>query len=121
MTPEDVGMLERYVSALEESSKGLAGTSFAAVDEIPRLLRELLGDRERLPKLEAALRESKTYADHVGRCVDNPDPTSCNCGMFAWEDRVKTLLAECQHEFGALGAVSGDYCIHCGMRQAERR
>jgi hypothetical protein len=23
---------------------------------------------------------------------------------------------ECQHEFGALGAASGSYCIHCGAR-----
>ena len=31
------------------------------------------------------------------------------------------LRLRCEHEFGALGAVSGDYCIHCGTRLREMR
>jgi hypothetical protein len=26
---------------------------------------------------------------------------------------------ECQHEWGALGAVSGDNCIHCGAKMQD--
>ena len=26
---------------------------------------------------------------------------------------------ECKHEFGALGAVSGDWCIHCGTKMQD--
>jgi hypothetical protein len=26
---------------------------------------------------------------------------------------------ECPHEFGALGAVSGDWCIHCGAKLSD--
>ena len=26
---------------------------------------------------------------------------------------------ECPHEFGALGAISGDYCIHCGAKLSD--
>jgi hypothetical protein len=35
------------------------------------------------------------------------------------ENIVRALFPECEHEFGALGAVSENYCIHCGATQAE--
>jgi hypothetical protein len=26
---------------------------------------------------------------------------------------------ECEHEWGALGAISGEHCIHCGAKMSE--
>lgn len=34
-------------------------------------------------------------------------------------ERPSVSNEECLHEFGALGAISGDWCIHCGAKLSD--
>lgn len=107
-------------------------------DEVPAankalmiaVIRALVFEGLNLPAILDALEEREKLREEVAaifhwnaeRSVVEEFEGSRDLDPVVWPAITTAVrVRECDHEFGALGAVSGDSCIHCGATLTEVR